>query len=42
MNEYIRIGTRSSLLALWQANWVKSRLEAINHGIGVTLVHLKT
>jgi hydroxymethylbilane synthase len=42
MSEHIRIGTRSSLLALWQANWVKSRLEELHPGIGVTLVHIKT
>jgi hydroxymethylbilane synthase len=42
MSERLRIGTRSSLLALWQANWVKSRLEELRPGIGVTLVHLKT
>ena len=42
MSERLRIGTRSSLLALWQANWVKSRLEELHPGIGVTLVHIKT
>ncbi len=42
MNEYIRIGTRASLLALWQANWVKSRLEESHPGIDVTLIHIKT
>ena len=42
MSEVIRIGTRASLLALWQANWVKSRLEELHPGIGVTLVHIKT
>jgi hydroxymethylbilane synthase len=42
MNECVRIGTRSSRLALWQANWVKSRLEALHPGIEVILVHIKT
>ena len=42
MSERIRIGTRSSLLALWQANWVKARLEELHRGIGITLVHIKT
>ncbi|HOX27818.1 MAG TPA: TGS domain-containing protein [bacterium] len=42
MSEDLRIGTRASLLALWQANWVKSRLEEFHPGIGVTLVHIKT
>ena len=38
----IRLGTRASLLALCQANWVKSRLEEIHPGLRVTLVHIKT
>ena len=42
MNERLRIGTRSSLLALWQANWVKSRLEELHRGARVDLVHIKT
>ncbi len=42
MIERLRVGTRSSLLALWQANWVKSRLEELHPGIEVTLVHIKT
>lgn len=42
MNNGVRIGTRASLLALWQANWVKSRLEELHRGIEVTLVHIKT
>ena len=42
MSEGIRIGTRASLLALWQANWVKSRLEELHPGIEVVLVHIKT
>jgi hydroxymethylbilane synthase len=42
VNKPFRIGTRASLLALWQANWVKARLEELHPGIGVTLVHIKT
>lgn len=42
VTESIRIGTRASLLALWQANWVKSRLEELHPGIDVTLVRIKT
>jgi len=38
----IRLGTRASLLALCQANWVKSKLEESHPGIQVNLVHIKT
>ena len=38
----IRLGTRASLLALCQANWVKSRLEENYPGIQVNLAHIKT
>lgn len=38
----IRIGTRGSQLALWQANWVKSELEKRYPGIEVTLTKIKT
>ncbi|KAF0218375.1 MAG: hydroxymethylbilane [Geobacteraceae bacterium] len=38
----LRIGTRASQLALWQANWVKSELEKRNPGMEVTLVKIKT
>ncbi len=34
----IRIATRKSALALWQAEYVKARLEAANPGVTVTLV----
>ncbi len=40
--ERINIGTRSSALALWQANWVKSRLEGIFPDCEFELVHIKT
>jgi hydroxymethylbilane synthase len=38
----LRIGTRASQLALWQANWVKSELEARYPGMEVTLLKIKT
>lgn len=38
----LRIGTRASALALWQANWVKSQLELKYPGIEVTLTKIKT
>lgn len=37
----ITIGTRGSMLALWQANWVKSELERV-HGLTVELNIIKT
>ena len=42
MNDRIVIGTRGSALALWQANHVKSRLEARTPGLSVELVVIKT
>jgi len=38
----LRIGTRASQLALWQANWVKSTLEARYPDLEVTLTKIKT
>jgi hydroxymethylbilane synthase len=38
----LRIGTRASQLALWQANWVKSELEKRYPDMTVTLVKIKT
>jgi hydroxymethylbilane synthase len=38
----LRLGTRASLLALCQANWVKSRVEEQNRAVTVNLVHIKT
>ncbi len=38
----LRIGTRASQLALWQANWVKSELEQRYPGMEVTLTKIKT
>jgi hydroxymethylbilane synthase len=40
--ESLRLGTRSSALALWQANWVKSALEQHWPGLQVELVPIKT
>src|SRR5512143_3095252 len=38
----IRIGTRASALALWQAEWVKAELEKKYPGMTVTLTKIKT
>jgi hydroxymethylbilane synthase len=38
----LRVGTRASQLALWQANWVKSKLEKKYPGMEVTLTKIKT
>jgi hydroxymethylbilane synthase len=38
----IKIGTRGSALALWQANWVKSKLEARYPDLEVELVRIRT
>jgi len=38
----LRIGTRASQLALWQANWTKSELENRYPGMQVELVKIKT
>lgn len=40
--KHVRIGTRASQLALWQANWTKSQLEKRYPGITVELVKIKT
>jgi hydroxymethylbilane synthase len=42
MADTIRIGTRGSKLALWQANWVKDALERATAGISYELVIIKT
>lgn len=42
MIKKIRIATRSSALALWQAHWIKQRLEDIHPDLVVELIHLKT
>ncbi len=38
----LRIGTRSSALALWQANWVRQRLEQAHPGLRINLVEIQT
>ncbi len=38
----LRLGTRASLLALRQAGWVKSQIEAHHPEIEVCLIHIKT
>ena len=38
----IRIGSRGSPLALWQANWIKEQLEPQNPDIAVEIVIIKT
>lgn len=42
MRREVRIGTRGSALALWQAEWVKSELEKRYPGMTVTLKKIKT
>ena len=42
MKLHLRIGTRGSALALWQAEWVKTRLEALWPQLQVELVPIRT
>ncbi|MBF0557425.1 MAG: hydroxymethylbilane synthase [Nitrospirae bacterium] len=42
MKNKIVIGTRGSALALWQAEWVKARLEKLAPGISIELNKIKT
>lgn len=42
MTNTVRIATRSSRLALWQANWVKDRIARLFPEISVELIHIKT
>lgn len=42
MSDLLRIATRSSPLALWQAEYVRERLEALHEGLRVELVPIKT
>lgn len=42
MKKKIKLGTRGSQLALWQAEWVKSEIEKRNPGMEVELVKIKT
>ncbi|MBF0233289.1 MAG: hydroxymethylbilane synthase, partial [Desulfamplus sp.] len=41
MTNIIKIGTRGSQLALWQANWVKSQIERISH-VQTEIIKIKT
>ena len=41
-NRTLRIGTRASVLALWQANWVKDELEKRYPDLDVSLTKIKT
>jgi hydroxymethylbilane synthase len=42
LRKEIRIGTRGSALALWQAEWVKAELENKYQGLKVSLTKIKT
>lgn len=42
MGKRLRIGTRGSKLALWQANWVKSALGVKHPSLSIELVIIKT
>ncbi|HYR91825.1 MAG TPA: hydroxymethylbilane synthase [Terriglobia bacterium] len=42
MDRTLKLGTRGSALALWQANWTKSELEKRWPGLSVELVPIKT
>lgn len=42
MDKTLKIGTRGSKLALWQANWVKSSLEVKHPSLSIELETIKT
>ena len=42
MKDTIRIGTRGSQLALWQANWIKTRITQLDPAVNVELNIIKT
>ncbi|MDC9031776.1 hydroxymethylbilane synthase, partial [Pseudomonas aeruginosa] len=42
LDKVLRIATRQSPLALWQAHYVKERLEACHPGLSVELVPMVT
>jgi hydroxymethylbilane synthase len=42
MSDTLRVGSRGSQLALWQAHWVRDRLVALNPGLMVTIEIIKT
>jgi hydroxymethylbilane synthase len=42
MNEILKIGTRGSPLALWQATWVQSAIESLHPSLSVEILVIKT
>lgn len=42
MKTTVKIATRSSKLALWQANWIKDQITAAHSGVDCELIHIKT
>lgn len=42
MRDHIKIGTRKSALALWQAEYIKDELQRLYPGLTVELVHFNT
>jgi hydroxymethylbilane synthase len=42
MTDTLRIGSRGSQLALWQAHWVRNRLTAMHPGLAVEIEIIKT
>ena len=42
MQASIKIGTRGSRLALWQANWVQSAIQLLNPSLPIKIVTVKT
>ena len=42
MSNELKVGTRGSQLALWQANWVKEKLIEVYPDLNVTLIKIKT
>jgi hydroxymethylbilane synthase len=42
MNRSVKIATRASQLALWQANWIKDRISGLFPDVYVEMVHIKT
>jgi hydroxymethylbilane synthase len=42
MPQFLRIGTRGSALALWQAEWVKAQLQRLWPAVTIDLVIIKT
>ena len=39
--QHLVIGTRGSALALWQTNWIKTRLEELHPGLRVEITIIK-